>query len=146
MRTRITLIIIASLFLPAVADGLTVGGSLQQYTDKVRQSEEEREFASSRAEIPAIDAPALEMVPGEKVFIKAIKLNKGKGVRLDKVVAFETANMLMGKAGREMTLEDMTGIAAETESVIKDGQMDAYVPEQEFRKGVLYINIVKQTR
>lgn len=145
-KTFILLIVFFHFGVGILYAGLPgAGASMDNYVNKKRQEDMRKRLERPDFIIPRIDAKEITRLPGrkKKVYVRSIMIQdpfKTEGhMDQDKTLFLVEKNI-----NRHLSLAGMNALASELALLSKDDRIEAYIPRQSFRSGVLYINLRKK--
>lgn len=134
-----------SAYATQVPTGQSVGSTIQKYTFEKKQKKVIKQLTTPEVQPPSLYAEEIEVLPrrAQSLYIKKILLQQDPTVR---GVVKEDALVALTEASEDMelSLKDMKRLAATITQKIGVQEVRAYIPQQSFEAGTMYINIIYQ--
>ena len=137
------IILATSLFAGQIPPGQSVGSTLRQLTDEKKEKETERRLTSPKTVPPSLDQEEVRQLPGnvEKIYIQNIIVQEDRS-KPDRVNKYDLLDLVRNYERRYLSLGEMRTLADSITQQFSYKGVRAYVPQQSFAGGMMYINIV----
>lgn len=137
----VSLTIPPSLESQTVPKGQSAGAAAQQYLKEEEKGDIEETIRTPRPNVPALDAPALTELPYglPAVYIrKIVFLNKDEFRPADLPALHTVVDRF---SGDNKSFDDIARFEDTINAILRETRYTAYIPDQTFTGGVMYLTI-----
>jgi hemolysin activation/secretion protein len=135
----INIFICASLSAQQIPAGQDAGSTIKSYIDEKKQDEVLKRIREPRP--PSLHEPEIEALPYKRtsVYISRIIIQQDRGINEE-----ELLGLTKGYEKKPLSLKEMKALASAITSLVTRHKLKAYIPNQPFTNGVMYINLVSE--
>jgi hemolysin activation/secretion protein len=125
--------------------GQGVGSSFRKYIEDDERKERTDRLASLKEKTPPLDAPEIESLPSDSpsIYIRKIVIQRGVLFSEEKINERLLKSIIRDYKRRKLTLDGMRQFAERISREILPVGTKAYIPDQSFSKGIMYVNLRK---
>ena len=122
-----------------------VGSTIQEYVDEKQEEKMARRLSTPKSVAPALDAKEIENLPdnADSIYIREIIIQKVAAIK-NVVSDGMLSGIITDYTDRSLSFQDMKMLADDITKSLSSYGIKAYVPQQSFLNGVVYINIVSE--